>query len=32
MLIDLIRRALKLPRDKTTDLAAAEYTVRADTP
>jgi len=30
-LIDLTRRALKLARDKTTDLAPAEYTVRADT-
>ena len=29
-LIDLTRRALKLARDKTTDLAPAEYTVRAD--
>ena len=30
-LVDLTRRALKLARDKTTDLAPAEYTVRADT-
>ncbi len=30
-LIDLTRRALKLARDKTTDLAPAEYTVAADT-
>ena len=30
-LVDLARRALKLARDKTTDLAPAEYTVRADT-
>ena len=28
-LIDLTRRALKLARDKTTDLAASEYTVKA---
>ena len=28
-LIDLTRRALKLARDKTTDLAASEYTVAA---
>ena len=30
-LVDLTHRALKLARDKTTDLAPAEYTVRADT-
>ena len=30
-LVDLTGRALKLARDKTTDLAPAEYTVRADT-
>ena len=30
-LVDLTRRALKLARDKTTDLAPAEYTVSADT-
>jgi carnitine monooxygenase subunit len=30
-LVDLTRRALKLARDKTTDLAPAEYLVRADT-
>lgn len=30
-LVDLTRRALKLARDKTTDLAPAEYTVEADT-
>ncbi|GFG51336.1 (2Fe-2S)-binding protein [Mycolicibacterium agri] len=30
-LVDLTRRALKLARDKTTDLAPAEYAVRADT-
>lgn len=30
-LVDLTRRAVKLARDKTTDLAAAEYLVRADT-
>jgi carnitine monooxygenase subunit len=29
-LIDLTRRALKLARDKTTDLTPSEYTVRAD--
>jgi phenylpropionate dioxygenase-like ring-hydroxylating dioxygenase large terminal subunit len=29
-LIDLTRRAVKLARDKTTDLAPAEHTVRAD--
>ncbi|HET9875963.1 MAG TPA: SRPBCC family protein [Mycobacterium sp.] len=29
-LVDLTRRALKLARDKTTDLASAEYTVDAD--
>jgi carnitine monooxygenase subunit len=29
-LIDLTRRARKLARDKTTDLAPSEYTVRAD--
>jgi carnitine monooxygenase subunit len=29
-LIDLTRRALKLTRDKTTDLAPSEYTVAAD--
>ncbi|MDT5130912.1 MAG: hypothetical protein QOE41_223, partial [Mycobacterium sp.] len=29
-LIDLTRRALKLARDKTTDLAPTEYTVPAD--
>jgi carnitine monooxygenase subunit len=29
-LIDLTRRALKLARDKTTDLAPSEYIVRAD--
>jgi carnitine monooxygenase subunit len=29
-LIDLTRRAHKLARDKTTDLAPSEYTVRAD--
>jgi phenylpropionate dioxygenase-like ring-hydroxylating dioxygenase large terminal subunit len=29
-LIDLTRRALKLARDKTTDLAPSEYTVAAD--
>jgi carnitine monooxygenase subunit len=29
-LVDLTRRALKLARDKTTDLAASEYTVTAD--
>jgi phenylpropionate dioxygenase-like ring-hydroxylating dioxygenase large terminal subunit len=29
-LIDLARRALKLARDKTTELAASEHTVRAD--
>src|SRR5215211_5814544 len=29
-LIDLTRRALKLARDKTTDLAPSEYAVRAD--
>jgi carnitine monooxygenase subunit len=31
LLVDLTGRALKLARDKTTDLAPAEYTVRADT-
>ena len=30
-LIDLTRRAVKLARDKTTDLTPAEYTVAADT-
>jgi phenylpropionate dioxygenase-like ring-hydroxylating dioxygenase large terminal subunit len=30
-LIDLTRRAVKLARDKTTDLAPSEYTVAADT-
>jgi carnitine monooxygenase subunit len=30
-LIDLTHRALKLARDKTTDMAPSEYTVRADT-
>jgi hypothetical protein len=30
LLIDLTRRAHKLARDKTTDLATSEYTVRAD--
>ena len=30
-LVDLTGRALKLARDKTTDLASAEYRVRADT-
>jgi len=30
-LVDLTRRAVKLARDKTTDLAPAEYRVRADT-
>jgi phenylpropionate dioxygenase-like ring-hydroxylating dioxygenase large terminal subunit len=30
-LIDLTRRALKLARDKTTDLAPSEYTAKADT-
>lgn len=29
-LIDLTRRALKLARDKTTDLAPSEYAVAAD--
>jgi hypothetical protein len=29
-LIDLTRRARKLARDKTTDLAPSEYSVRAD--
>lgn len=29
-LVDLTRRAFKLARDDATDLAAAEYTVRAD--
>lgn len=29
-LVDLTRRAVKLARDKTTDLASAEYTVSAD--
>src|SRR6476469_6476212 len=31
LLVDLTGRALKLARDKTTDMAPAEYTVRADT-
>jgi carnitine monooxygenase subunit len=31
LLVDLTHRALKLARDKTTDLAPAEYTVKADT-
>jgi carnitine monooxygenase subunit len=30
-LIDLTRRAVKLARDKTTDMTASEYTVAADT-
>jgi phenylpropionate dioxygenase-like ring-hydroxylating dioxygenase large terminal subunit len=31
LLIDLTRRAVKLARDKTTDMTASEYTVAADT-
>jgi phenylpropionate dioxygenase-like ring-hydroxylating dioxygenase large terminal subunit len=30
LLVDLTRRAVKLARDKTTDLAAAEYTINAE--